>query len=192
MAEKPEKPAKEEPPAKSGGSNLPIVIAVILMGLLNVGAIGGLGYFMMMKAPGAGAPPAAGGDHGGETADGEHAESGGHEEAEPGDKKPGEKRAPGVLVQLPNIVVRLKDVERDHHARISLALEFKETAEKAAIEASLPRIREGCISFASDRRYDEMRGSRGLLDLKKYLNTKAKEIFGSDFQELYVTEFVAQ
>ena len=48
------------------------------------------------------------------------------------------------------------------------------------------------ISFASDRRYDEMRGSRGLLDLKKYLNTKAKEIFGSDFQELYVTEFVAQ
>ena len=31
MAEKPEKPAKEEPPAKSGGSNLPIVIAVILI-----------------------------------------------------------------------------------------------------------------------------------------------------------------
>ena len=58
--------------------------------------------------------------------------------------------------------------------------------------AVLPRIREACITFASDRRYDEMRGSRGLLDLKKYLNTKAKEIFGPDFQELYVTEFVAQ
>jgi flagellar basal body-associated protein FliL len=194
MAEKPEKPAKEEPAAKSGGSNLPIVIAVILMGLLNVGAIGGLGYFMMMKAPAAGAAPAAGGggDHGEAPPDGEHAEGGDHDEADSGGKKPGEKRAPGVLVQLPNIVVRLKDVERDHHARISLALEFKETAEKAAIEASLPRIREGCISFASDRRYDEMRGSRGLLDLKKYLNVKAKEIFGPDFQELYVTEFVAQ
>jgi hypothetical protein len=37
-----------------------------------------------------------------------------------------------------------------------------------------------------------MRGSRGLLDLKKFLNSKAREIFGADFQELYVTEFVAQ
>lgn len=190
MADKPDKAPKEEPASKSGGSNLPIVIAVILMGLLNVGAIGGLGYFMMMKAQ---QPPAAGGaDEHKDGADGDHAEGAEGEEAEGSGKKPGEKRTPGVLVQQPNIVVRLKDVERDHHARISLALEFKETAEKAAIEASLPRIREACITFASDRRYDEMRGSRGLLDLKKYLNTKAKEIFGPDFQELYVTEFVAQ
>lgn len=189
MADKPDKASKEEPASKSGGSNIPIVIAVILMGLLNVGAIGGLGYFMMMKAQ---QPPAGGAAEHKDGAEGDHAEGGEGEEAEASGKKPGEKRAPGVLVQQPNIVVRLKDVERDHHARISLALEFKETAEKAAIEASLPRIREACITFASDRRYDEMRGSRGLLDLKKYLNTKAKEIFGPDFQELYVTEFVAQ
>jgi len=196
MAEKPDKPAKEEPAAPAKGSNLPIVAAVVFMGLLNVGAIGGLGYLMMTKAPPAPATPPATPAH----AEGGEAPEGGHESADSdaahatGDEKgkAGGPRTPGVLHQMPNIVVRLKDVERDHHARISLALEFKETAEKAAVEASLPRVREACITYASDRRYDEMRGSRGLLDLKKFLNTKAREIFGADFQELYVTEFVAQ
>lgn len=196
MAEKPEKSAKEESSGSGkGGSNLPVVVAVVFMGVLNVGAIGGLGYFMMTRAPlpGPAAPPAAtsaDGD-GGETAAGapDDHDSGA---APASEGKGGGKRTPGVLHQMPNIVVRLKDVERDHHARISLALEFKEMAEKVAVEASLPRVREACIAYASDRRYDEMRGSRGLLDLKKFLNSKAREIFGADFQELYVTEFVAQ
>ena len=96
------------------------------------------------------------------------------------------------MQDLTNIVVRLKDVEREHHARISLSLEFKSAADKAAIEASLPRVREAAIRYASDRRYDEMRGSRGLLDLKKSLNSEAISLYGGDFTELYVTEFVTQ
>jgi flagellar basal body-associated protein FliL len=195
MADKPETSAKEDSSGSGKGSSLPIVAAVVFMGVLNVVAIGGLGYFMMTKAPpGAAAPPAAtpADGHGDDDAAG--ASDGHDDDAAHGtpDGKGGAKRTPGVLHQMPNIVVRLKDVERDHHARISLALEFKETAEKAAVEASLPRVREACITYASDRRYDEMRGSRGLLDLKKFLNSKAKDIFGSEFQELYVTEFVAQ
>ena len=56
MAEKTEKPAKEDAAADKpqGGSNMPVVAAVMLMGLMNTGAIGGLGYFMMkgpMAAP---------------------------------------------------------------------------------------------------------------------------------------------
>jgi flagellar basal body-associated protein FliL len=219
MAEKPEKPAKEEPAEKSGGgSNMPIVAAVMLMGLLNVGAIGGLGYFMVTKmqaigTASAGAKPAGGhgaeggegeagdGDHGGGGDDhgggGDHAAAGGDDHGDGGDDhgdggKKGAHGPPGVVQTLQNIVVRLKDVEREHHARISLALEFKATAEKAGIEASLPRVREATITYASDRRYDEMRGSRGLLDLKKFLNKKARELYGADFSELYVTEFVAQ
>jgi flagellar basal body-associated protein FliL len=194
MADKPEKSTKEESSGSGkGSSNLPIVAAVVLMGVINTVAVGGLGYFMMTKPSPAAAPPAAtsaDGD-GSETAAGasDHGDS---DAAPPGPGASGGKRAPGVLHQMSNIVVRLKDVERDHHARISLALELKETAEKAAVEASLPRVREAVITYASDRRYDEMRGSRGLLDLKKFLNSKAQEIFGADFQEIYVTEFVAQ
>jgi len=73
MAEKPEKPAKEEPAEKSGGgSNMPIVAAVMLMGLLNVGAIGGLGYFMVTKMQAIAAAPAAkpAGGHGADGAEG--------------------------------------------------------------------------------------------------------------------------
>lgn len=196
MADKPETSAKEGSSGSGkGSSSLPIVAAVVFMGVLNVVAIGGLGYFMMTKAPpGAAATPAAAPANG----DGDAAAAGasdGHDDDAAhaaSDGKGGANRTPGVLHQMQNIVVRLKDVERDHHARISLALEFKETAEKAAVEASMPRVREACITYASDRRYDEMRGSRGLLDLKKFLNSEAREIFGADFQELYVTEFVAQ
>jgi flagellar basal body-associated protein FliL len=213
MAEKDEKPAKEETKEKSGGGNGIVVGAVMLTGLLNTGAIAGLGYFLSTRpvtvaAPAAGAKPAgeggdaaahgegggeAGGEHGGEA----HADSGGgggdHGGGD-GDHGGGKKEhgPPGVVEQLQNIVVRLKDVEREHHARISLALEFKPTMEKAAIEASMPRVREATIRYASDRRYDEMRGSRGLLDLKKFLNKEARTLFGADFSELYVTEFVAQ
>ena len=190
MADKPEKSTKEEPSGSGkGSSSLPIVAAVVLMGVVNTAAIGGLGYFMMSRPPAA-APPAA------TSADGDGSETAAdaYDNVDSGAASgaSGGKRAPGVLHQMSNIVVRLKDVERDHHARISLALELKETAEKAAVEASLPRVREAVITYASDRRYDEMRGSRGLLDLKKFLNSKAREIFGTDFQEIYVTEFVAQ
>lgn len=191
MADKPEKSTKEESSGSGkGSSNLPIVAAVVLMGVVNTVAVGGLGYFMMTRQPPPAAPPAATSADG----DGSEAAAGAsdHVDSDAAPVAPGGKRAPGVLHQMANIVVRLKDVERDHHARISLALELKETAEKAAVEASLPRVREAVITYASDRRYDEMRGSRGLLDLKKFLNAKAREIFGADFQEIYVTEFVAQ
>lgn len=192
MADKPEKSTKEESSGSGkGSSNLPIVAAVVLMGVVNTVAVGGLGYFMMTRQPPPAAPPAATSADG----DGSEAAAGASDHVDSDAAPPGAaggKRAPGVLHQMSNIVVRLKDLERDHHARISLALELKETAEKAAVEASLPRVREAVITYASDRRYDEMRGSRGLLDLKKFLNTKAREIFGADFQEIYVTEFVAQ
>jgi flagellar basal body-associated protein FliL len=208
--EKSDKPAKEATESK-GGSNMPVVAAVMFMGLLNTAAVGGLGYFMMNKMPpaapaGAGAaakPAEGGGDHaegGGDHAagGGDHAEGGGDHAAGGGDDhgegdKPAKRSGPpGQVQQMQNIVVRLKDVEREHHARISLALEFKATAEKAAVEASLPRIREATIRYASDRRYDEMRGSRGMLDMKKFLNKEARTLFGAEFTELYVTEFVAQ
>ena len=209
--EKSEKPAKDAEP-KSGGGNMPIVAAVMFMGLLNTAAVGGLGYVMMNKmntlpAPSAAKPGEAGkhgedGEGGEQTAHGEggddHGEGGddhgeGGDDHGGGDDKPAKHSGPpGQVQQMQNIVVRLKDVEREHHARISLALEFKATAEKAAVEASLPRIREATIRYASDRRYDEMRGSRGMLDMKKFLNKEARTLFGAEFTELYVTEFVAQ
>ena len=193
MAEKPEKPSKSEAADKPRGSNVPVVAAVMLMGLMNTAAVGGLGYFMMKKGPMAapavhadGADHADGGDHAAVADSGDHAAGG-------GDHVKRKKGAPaGVVQDLTNIVVRLKDVEREHHARISLSLEFKSAADKAAIEASLPRVREAAIRYASDRRYDEMRGSRGLLDLKKSLNSEAISLYGGDFTELYVTEFVTQ
>lgn len=213
MAEKTEKPAKEEAAADKsrGGGNMPVVAAVMLMGLMNTGAIGGLGYFMVTKGPMAAphAPAAgdhadaAGGEHGAAAADGEHgaAAAGDHGDAAGGDHadtggdhpvKREKGAPPGIVQEMANIVVRLKDVEREHHARISLSLEFKSVTDKAAIEASLPRVREATIRYASDRRYDEMRGSRGLLDLKKFLNKEVRSLYGADFTELYVTEFVTQ
>lgn len=201
--EKAEKAAKDE--GESKGSNMPVVAAVVFMGVLNTVAVGGLGYFMVNKmgaapaAHGAAGKPGEGGKPGEEGAPTSHGEGGDHggeakdDHGGGGDDKPVKRSGPpGQVQQMQNIVVRLKDVEREHHARISLALEFKTTAEKAAIEASLPRIREATIRYASDRRYDEMRGSRGMLDMKKFLNKEARTLFGEDFTELYVTEFVAQ
>ena len=141
---------------------------------------------MLFRSHADGADHADGGDHAAVADSGDHAAGG-------GDHVKRKKGAPaGVVQDLTNIVVRLKDVEREHHARISLSLEFKSAADKAAIEASLPRVREAAIRYASDRRYDEMRGSRGLLDLKKSLNSEAISLYGGDFTELYVTEFVTQ
>jgi len=212
MAEKPEK-AAPEPAEKSGSSNMPIIAAVMVMGLLNVGAIGGLGFMFMKKletppAQAGGKPGehgtgdgAEGGDEHGGGAGGEHGGAGGDDHADGdggggddhgGGKAKAKEGPPGVFQTMSNIVVRLKDVEREHHARISLSLEFKAGTDKTVAEASLPRIREATITYASDRRYDEMRGSRGMLDIKKFLNKKARELYGADFVELYVTEFVAQ
>jgi flagellar basal body-associated protein FliL len=207
MADKTE---TEEPAPKSGG-NMTVVLAVMFTGLLNTAAIGGLGYFLMNKmnaqAPATAGKPAdgekhaEGGEGGGEaTAHGEgggeataHGEGGDATAGGGGHDTPVKRTGPPPQVhQLTNIVVRLKDIEREHHARISLSLEFKSTAEKATIEASLHRVREAAISYASDRRYDEMRGSRGMLDMKKQLKREARALFGEEFEELYVTEFVAQ
>jgi flagellar basal body-associated protein FliL len=208
MADKSEKAAKEEAEPKRG-SNAPIVAAVMFMGLLNTAAVGGLGYLMVtkMNAPPAAAGGAAKTGEGDKPAEGSETDgtmaSHGEDGAEPAatgdnaghdnDEKPVKRTGPrGQMQQVQNIVVRLKDVEREHHARISLALEFKETAEKATVEASMVHIREAAIRYASDRRYDEMRGSRGMLDMKKQLNKEARALFGAEFTELYVTEFVAQ
>jgi flagellar basal body-associated protein FliL len=208
MADKPEKAPKDDLEPK-GNSNMPVVAAVMLMGLLNTAAIGGLGYVMMTKLNGPAAghsegdktaeagKPAEGGEGGADSTShsegGTPTHEGGDAPSGGGDEPPVKRNGPpGQVQQLQNIVVRLKDVEREHHARLSLALEFKPTAEKAAVEASLPRIREAAIRYASDRRYDEMRGSRGMLDMKKQLNREARALFGEEFTELYVTEFVAQ
>jgi len=173
---------KETPDAKPAGGGSKIV--PILLGVNMLLVVGVLALFML-KGGGAGgaAAPAAG--HG-ET----KAEGGGEAH---GGEGGGPEAGPGPSTKMADFVVHLRDAEVDRYARISFEVELASEPDKAKFDRFTPRIRDGFISYLSDRTLEELRGSEQVKKVKLQLQEQLKELApGARVHALYITDLVIQ
>jgi flagellar FliL protein len=165
---------KETPaPKPAGGSK----IVPILLGVNMLLVVGVLALFLLKGGMGGGAKleatPAAEGDAHGEPA------------------APG--AMPGPTTRMPDFVIHLRDAEMDRYARLSFEVELASEEEKAKFEKFGPRIRDGFISYLSDRTLEELRGSEQVKKVKATLHETLRELApGVKIRALYITDLVIQ
>jgi flagellar FliL protein len=163
---------------KSGGSK----IVPILLGVNMLLVVGVLALFML-KGGGAavGAAPAAGG----------HGEAKAGEAGGPGEGGP--EAGPGPTTKMADFVIHLRDAEVDRYARISFEVELASEVDKAKFDKFTPRIRDGFITYLSDRTLEELRGSEQVKKVKQALLELFKELApGARVRALYITDLVIQ
>ncbi|MCC7074072.1 MAG: flagellar basal body-associated FliL family protein [Deltaproteobacteria bacterium] len=129
-----------------------------------------------------GAPPA--GEHGAPPA-GEHGAPGAA-----GTAKPANGRGP--MVRLENIVVHLRNPEVDRFARLTVEYELASPTELAQFEGSAPHLRDGVITYVSDRTFEQLAGAAGITMLKRDLLEQATAIGHAKVRAVYITDFVIQ
>jgi flagellar FliL protein len=94
---------------------------------------------------------------------------------------------------MADFVVHLRDAEVDRYARLSFEVELATEEEKAKFEKFGPRIRDGFISYLSDRTLEELRGSEQVRKVKTTLHDQLKELApGVKIRALYITDLVIQ
>jgi flagellar FliL protein len=175
MAEEPDKNEETEPeapkPAKLGASKL-------VAGLLTLNSLMLAGVLATLLLRSGGAKPSASGK----------------EEAHEGTAKTSEKTpAIGPTQKLPDFVVHLRDTDADRYARVSFEIEVSSEPDKERLGAALPRVRDGFISYLSDRTFDELRGSEGLGHTKEeLLKLLQKTLPDLPVKGLYITDIVVQ
>ena len=170
---------KEAPaPKPSGGSKL----VPILLGVNMLLVVGVLALFLLKGGMGGGAAK-----HGAEEPAAAEGDKGGHGEADP------LKGMPGQTTRMADFVVHLRDAEQDRYARLSFEVELATEEEKAKFEKFGPRIRDGFISYLSDRTIEELRGSEQVKKVKGSLQDLLKELAPSvKIRGLYITDLVIQ
>jgi flagellar FliL protein len=183
MADAPDKKEAPEPAAEKSGRGGGSKLLPALLGVNSLMLAGVLGVLLLR--PAGGARP-----QGGEK--GEHAaDAGGHGK---GDAK-GDAKAPaiGPTHRLPDFVVRLRDTDADRYARVSFEVEVVTEEDKNKVGAAAPRIRDGFITYLSDRTIDELRGSEGLARTKEQLLDRLRlAVPGAGVKGLYITDIVVQ
>jgi flagellar FliL protein len=169
---------REAPAAKPAGGSK---IVPILLGVNMLLVVGVLALFLLKGGMGGGARPGAEGQAAAEGA------AGGHGEADP------LKGMPGPTTRMADFVVHLRDAEQDRYARLSFEVELATEEEKAKFEKFGPRIRDGFISYLSDRTIEELRGSDQVKKVKGSLQDLLKELAPSvKIRGLYITDLVIQ
>jgi flagellar protein FliL len=168
---------KDAPESKpTGGSK----VVPILLGVNMLLVVGVLALFML-KGGGAAGPAAA---------------AGGHGEARPEAGAPAEggpDAGPGPTTRMADFVIHLRDAEVDRYARISFEAELASELDKARFDRFTPRIRDGFITYLSDRTLEELRGSDQVRKVKAALQEQLKELApGAKVRNLYVTDLVIQ
>ena len=167
-------------PKPAGGSSkiVPILLGVNMLLVLGVLAL------FMLKGGGAGAAAKPEGGHGeAAKAEGE----GGHGEAGAPDA------GPGPTTRMADFVVHLRDAEVDRYARVSFEVELASEPEKAKFDRFMPRIRDGFITYLSDRTLEELRGAEQVKKVKAALLEQLKELApGVKVRALYITDLVIQ
>ena len=176
---------------KKGSKKLLIVVAVIL--LLIVG--GGAGaYFTGMLDSLLGKSEAT------EEEGGEHGEAKGHGEKKDGHAKKGEHGEEGehgeagaYFLQIPDLLVNLNaDGNQNRYLRLSVQLEVGSEADKAAVEAVMPRVVDQFQTYLRELRVKDLRGSAGIyrlqMELLNRVNTAAYPVEVKDvlFQEILI------
>ena len=100
---------------------------------------------------------------------------------------------PGPTVKLADFIVHLRNVEADRYARLSFEIEVGTEEDKTRLTALMPRVRDGFLSFLSDRTLEELRGSEAIARTKKALEERLAELSpGVKVKALYVTDLVIQ
>ena len=162
-----------------GGGGSRLVPILLIVNVLLVGAV--LAVFLLRGGGG-------GGDHAAP------AEKSGEKAGEKkGEARKGEAPAPGPTVKLADFVVHLRNVESDRYARLSFEIEVATEEDKNRIGALMPRIRDGFITYLSDRTLEELRGSEAIGRTKQALEERLAQMTpGVKVQALYVTDLVIQ
>lgn len=177
MAEETKEAADAKPAGKGGSKIVPILLGVNMLLVVGVLAL------FMLKGGGA-APAAAHGE-----AKAAEGEGGGHG----AEGAAGADAGPGPTTKMADFVVHLRDAEVDRYARISFEVELASEAEKAKFDRFTPRIRDGFISYLSDRTLEELRGSEQVKKVKVSLQEQLKELApGAKVRALYITDLVIQ
>ena len=164
-------------PKPAGGSKIvPILLGVNMLLVVSV-----LALFLLKGGLG-------GAKHGEEAKPAAEGEKDAHgEAADP------LKGMPGPTTRMADFVVHLRDAEQDRYARLSFEVELASEEEKARFEKFGPRIRDGFISYLSDRTLEELRGSDQVKKVKTTLQDLLKELAPSvKIRGLYITDLVIQ
>jgi len=101
--------------------------------------------------------------------------------------------APGPILKLENFIIQLRGTDTDRYVRVAFDLELVAEADRAAIQARMPHIRDAIISYFSDRSLDELRGSEGMDRIKLAVAKKLDDIMASHrVRSVFITELVIQ
>jgi flagellar FliL protein len=166
-------------PAGGGSKIVPLLLVVNSVLLAAVLAL------LVLKPGGVKHAEAAEGAHGATAAE---AGKGHGEKA-----KDGKEGLPGPTLRLPDFVVHLRDADADRYARVSFELELPDEKAKEGVNARLPQIRDGFLSYLSDRTAEDLRGSEAIVRVKTALSGRLAELApGVPVRGLYVTELVVQ
>jgi flagellar FliL protein len=168
--------AEGEAAATGGGKKkLILIIAGVIVLLGGVGA--GLYFTGMLDSILGKTDPAegeaeAGGEHG-EAKKGEHGEAkkGDHGGAKKGGGGHGEEAAGGgSFVAIPTMIVNLNsDDGTPRYLRLTVQLELADEADKAAVEAIIPKVIDQFQTYLRELRVRDLRGSGGIYRLQMEL-----------------------
>lgn len=156
-----ETPAEGDAASAEGGGgkfNAKKIVLFVVLPLFILGGAGGGLYMsgMLGKLLGGG---------GGEHATEEHAEEGhGHGE---GDAHAAKEES--VFLPMPDMLVNLSGEGKPSYLKLRVQLELKNEADKAAVEAVMPRVVDQFQTYLRELRVKDLRGSAGIYRLQMEL-----------------------
>ncbi len=189
-------PPAEGAPAAAGGKRK----LVILIVLLNVLALGGVAAYVVLqgrKGAAHAAPAAAAeGEGGGEGEGAAAAEGGEGGEGGEGEHAGGTKatHSRGPLIALDAIITNIVDLDELRFLKVTVQLQAKDEAAKAAIEDALVPVRDRILLRLSSLTVDDTHGAEKKIalqtELLRLVNTELGG--GNKVTHVYFTEFVVQ
>jgi flagellar protein FliL len=197
---------EEQPVAKPAEKANKLVPMILVANTVLMGAV--LAVVLLRKPPAAAAPAVAQqastpagkpGEEGAAKGEGEgHGEAHGeghgegHGKGEPaGAADP--NGAPGPILKLENFIIQLRGTDTDRYVRVAFDLELGNEADRAAVQARMPHVRDAIISYFSDRALDELRGSEGMDRIKQAVSKKLDDILAAHrVKSVFITELVIQ
>lgn len=176
--------------AKGGGLKKILIIVVPL--LLLVG--GGAGaYFsgMLDSLLGKPAEEEVEGEH---AAEGEGAKAAEHGKAAEGGHGGKEGEASGAFLPIPPIIVNLSsDDDTSRFLRLTVQLELEDPAERAAVEAVIPRVLDQFQTYLRELRVKDLRGSSGIYRLQMELLWRVNQAaYPSKIKDVLFQEILIQ
>jgi flagellar protein FliL len=123
-------------------------IAMVVGGLVGLGAIGGGGSFLL---------------------------AGGHDKAEAAASAAGPQIKPVVFLDMPDVLVNLSSTggsERTQYLKVKVTLELPNEAMSAQIQPVMPRLMDAFQTYLRELRPSDLDGSAGLYRLKEELTRR--------------------